>query len=1214
MTTEEQGTGNRRIGESSSAELEAEEIQVSSEKKKGAGESDGIGSISLKDSLEHEEPILREPGRPSKRKRSAHPGRVRRKKKRNRPWYIKMLFVFLMMVGLYAAAAFFLVPTFVKGPVSDRLSELTGHSVSIDNVLFSPFTLNLYISKLVLSRAGPENSRDTLLSGASIECNLSLISMAMKKSLVESIIAENMSLNLIRYQGMDFNVSRLYEEMIAEHPEYEASSDLAWLIPGQVDILNSQVVFDDKPAGKQHKIEQINFKLPPVSSGDSGRARIPKLTAVINSSPIQISAKRMVTDTGALETHLSLYSKQINLSEYLGYLPHFSEKSFLVKGSGDVNFDLIFAVNESGEKDFILKGSASLAEVLITRADNKPYFKVPSVLMALRTSPLKRQVEIEDIVLREPELYLDVQSRSMKKEKDRIEMSGEVISRFLNNLAVGVKVDRLLIDKGFVMFGAKSDKKIKNTNWKNIHLSLTGFENQKYVENAKTESKSASFLLSGVSRSGKHSMNGTLQGTLRSDLKAEGRITVKDVDLAKYQSLFLDVRRFKVAGGKISLDTMFTYQPALNVKNGSKEAKGLYLFNGSLSLRNYTIFDGRKKMLTGKGFSCAEMEVNYQKKSFFCNRLDADNNEIFSSFWANGFLADPNRKKTSWQMSINDLDLQDSVLHVEVPMSDQGNEFKKVILTEVSLKANSLQSKKHDKDNVSGSAKVAGKGELRVNGNYSQKGMSGKLQTAFKDIELSFLRPFYASWLIPDVLQGSLHGWGLFEMPVKRFKGKIWIEDFETGWEKEAVVSWKKALVTGVVFTPEPLHLGIEHVIVEQPEVHFPNKERVGEVQYFHEPKGKGLRSLNISKVDINKVSVKGGQCTFGDPLIADGFFPKLTGIEGILSSVHSNKPVNFSFKGLINDKSDFSLKGVTDLMRVREYELQVDKLPVTSFNKGLKKQLVSISSKTTLSLLQTMRASELGKDYMNNVTLHGLQPKPGSTFGDVFSMLIDEKEQVVFTQERQEEKNISKPLFDDLMLRMQRDRVKASLSPELVIQSFFPDLKLIRKIPFHHGTEKTVNLSYLDDYAIVLGRRPWLKLVLTGSYESDIDAGAMQNFLQGQAQAQRDKENRQRKSKQEDLEKAEKEKLSTVDKDSDKVVVEKIGPEELGKDLLPLPPVARIPLSQNALNNLGAKRLELVRSYMDSNLGLDGDRIELSADIVNQGAAVMLQLQPVYK
>lgn len=1204
MSKEEQTSADKAAGELTA------EIPQTGEDSKSSG---GIGSIPLQGYTPRvKQQQAESASRSTKRKRESRPPVGRRQKSVKRPWYVIVLFFFAALVATYAVAAFFLVPTFVKGPIAERISRLTDHSVSVNHVLFSPFTLNLRVSEIVLSRAGKENRQDTLLSCSRIELNMSLISLLTQKSLLDSLIIDKMVLNLIRYEGMDFNVSRLQKELITGHPELEAVRTYTWLIPGQVDVFDSQIIFDDKPAGKQHKIEHINFRLPPASGSIQAEARIPKLTAVVNSSPVQVSVKRVETDKGELETHLSLYSKQINLPEYLDYMPQFSEKLYFAGGTGEVHFDLIFAVNDAGRKDFMLKGSASLTEVLLNRVDKTPLLKIPSILISLKTNPLKRQVEIEDVILREPELYLAVETHAPKKDK-KLDMSGGAVSAFLNALPLSLKIDRLMVDNGLVMFGSISDKKIKNTNWQNIHFSLTGFANRNYVETTKTVSKPAAFQLSGISRSGKRSMSGAVQGALSSSLEAEGRITVKDVDLVKYQSLFLLTDRYHVIDGQISLDSMFTYQPESSVETHEK-AKGLHLYDGNAALRNYTVLDGRERFFSGKSFSCNEMDINYLEKKFYCDRLDADENEIFPDFWEHGFLKKQTVKNKIWQLSFNDLDVQDSIFHINVSLPDNEMDNKTITLTEVSLKASGLQQSRHVKANVAGLAKIAGKGELRISGIVSQADGTGNLQTAFKDVDLVLFRPFYASWLIPDVLKGSLHGSGMFEMGVKRFKGNIWIDDFATGWEKEPVVSWKKASATDAVFTLNPLHLGIDEVLIQQPVIHFPSRKRVGAVQYFYPLKREVGKSVNISKVDIQKIAINDGQCSFADAMIADGFLPKMTNINGELSAIHSNTPVTFNLKGLLNDTISFTVEGITDLFGINTYELHVEKLPLISLGQQLRDTIGSASENSTVSFQQIMKAADSGREFSDTVVLQGLQPKQGTSFANVFSLLIDEKEQVVFSFVRQQNDENSAPLFDEIILRLKRDTVKASLSPELVLKSFFSELNLVENVWFDAGTSQPVDLRTLNDYVILLGKRPWLKLVLSGSYEADKDAEALQRILQNRAESQRDLENRRRMEEKKKNEELQQEKLKAISKDSEKIIVEKMGPEELNKELDPLPPTSKVSLPDRALNILGAERLELVRSYFDNELGLDADRIELSADIQEKGAAVLLQLQPVFQ
>ncbi|HDK43999.1 MAG TPA: hypothetical protein ENG91_05555 [Desulfobacteraceae bacterium] len=225
--------------------------------------------------------------------------------------------------------------------------------------------------------------------------------------------------------------------------------------------------------------------------------------------------------------------------------------------------------------------------------------------------------------------------------------------------------------------------------------------------------------------------------------------------------------------------------------------------------------------------------------------------------------------------------------------------------------------------------------------------------------------------------------------------------------------------------------------------------------------------------------------------------------------------------------------------------------------------------------------------------------------------MLTDENDTIEL-QTTGEHAPDSKPplLMESVFERLRYQRVKAALAPGLVVKEVLPQLELPEQVPFAPGKAELAKPESLAGYGILLRKRPYLRLVLTGSYDPVRDRAALLNVLQKEADRQRRAENRRRAEQRRKIAAREKARLAAISAGSSKVVSEKISPGELDRDLQPLPPV-QVQVSSAMLQKLARQRLAAVRDYLLRNPALAKQKISAAEKVQTDGALVSISLQP---
>lgn len=223
------------------------------------------------------------------------------------------------LTGLVAfwVVAWLSVPPLLKWQLQKQASDVLGRSVTVEQVSFRPWSLELELRGLRIAAqdvAEPQFQADRLYVDAELQ---SLLRLAPVLDAVQ-IDAPRVNIRHLGEGRYDFDdVLR----RLAERPKSESDEPARFALYN-LNLSGGAVRFDDQPVGAVHQLEQLTLALPFLSNLGSQREVVtqPHLAFVLNGSSFDSRAETTpFAETRATEAQLVL--KDFDLTPYLAYWP-----------------------------------------------------------------------------------------------------------------------------------------------------------------------------------------------------------------------------------------------------------------------------------------------------------------------------------------------------------------------------------------------------------------------------------------------------------------------------------------------------------------------------------------------------------------------------------------------------------------------------------------------------------------------------------------------------------------------------------------------------------------------------------------------------------------------------------------------------------------------------------------------------------------------------
>ncbi len=320
-------------------------------------------------------------------------------------WLRRFAWAGLALIVLWALA-WAIVPPLLKSQSQQRLSEMLGRSVTLGEVGFSPWSLELTLRDIVIGGAPGDPKALPLLRVARLYVNADISSVLRAAPVVEAFEIDAPELRVARTSPGHYDIDDLIARFQPTSPEPPPSHPLRFALYN-LKVSNAAVFFDDLPRRQQHRIEALQLGLPFIASLPSKiDVKVePRLAFRFNGTPFDTGAQA-TPFAQTRQATLQLKMGELDLSLYRGYLPA-ALPVRLNRGSVAADLVLDFAMPVNAEPSAVLRGSVVVDNFAIDDTAGAVLLEWKRLAVALRdVRPLHRELSFGVIEFDAPTLHV----------------------------------------------------------------------------------------------------------------------------------------------------------------------------------------------------------------------------------------------------------------------------------------------------------------------------------------------------------------------------------------------------------------------------------------------------------------------------------------------------------------------------------------------------------------------------------------------------------------------------------------------------------------------------------------------------------------------------------------------------------------------------------------------------------------------------------------
>lgn len=320
-------------------------------------------------------------------------------------WMRRCAWAGLALVVLWVLA-WAIVPPVLKSQAQQRLGEALGRTVTLGEVGFSPWSLELTLRDIVIGGAPADPKALPLLKVARLYVNADISSLLRAAPVIEALEIDAPEVRLARTSPGHYDIDDLIARFQPSSPEPAPSEPLKFALYN-LKISDASVIFDDRPVQQQHRLEALHLGLPFLANLPSKiDVKVePRLAFRFNGTPFDTGAQA-TPFAQTRQATLQLKMGELDLRPYIGYLP----QSLPVRLSGGrVAADLVldFSMPVDAPPSAALRGSVGVDDLAINDTAGRALLEWKRLSVALRdVRPLTRELSFGTIELDAPTVHL----------------------------------------------------------------------------------------------------------------------------------------------------------------------------------------------------------------------------------------------------------------------------------------------------------------------------------------------------------------------------------------------------------------------------------------------------------------------------------------------------------------------------------------------------------------------------------------------------------------------------------------------------------------------------------------------------------------------------------------------------------------------------------------------------------------------------------------
>lgn len=296
------------------------------------------------------------------------------------------------------AVAWLAVPPILKSQVQQRVGELLGRPVTIGEVDFRPWSLELTLRDVAIGGANAGDEPQLRWTRAYV--NADAASLWRRAPVVGALEIDGLQIRVAQLAPGRYDIDDLIARLTpaADAPAPPAAPARFALY--NLKLSDATLVFDDRPAQRVHRVESLLLTLPFLSSLPSHLEVTvePRLAFRLDGASFD-SGAQAVPFAQRQRGALRLAFDALDLARYAPYLPA-SLPVRLPRGLLGADLALQFELPDGADPVVRLSGTTTLEKFAVTAAAGDPLLDAARLHIGLRdVQPLLRRVALGEVAL-----------------------------------------------------------------------------------------------------------------------------------------------------------------------------------------------------------------------------------------------------------------------------------------------------------------------------------------------------------------------------------------------------------------------------------------------------------------------------------------------------------------------------------------------------------------------------------------------------------------------------------------------------------------------------------------------------------------------------------------------------------------------------------------------------------------------------------------------
>ncbi|HEY4187396.1 MAG TPA: DUF748 domain-containing protein [Polyangia bacterium] len=880
---------------------------------------------------------------------------------------------------LFTVIGFFVLPPIIRHVAESQLGEHLGRRASIGRIRVNPFALSLGIDDFQLYE---RDGTTPFVGFAHFYVNAQLSSVVRRAPVIKEVRLEGLHAHVVHTRATPegfgdltaYNFSDILAKVAADAAQHPSpppppsSGEPPRFSINNIHLLEGGVTFDDVPTSSHHEVAHLSIGVPFVSTLplDIDTFVKPGLAVAIDGTPFSIDGQTKPFKD-SLETTLELRLTALDLAPYQAYVP-IPLKFHLDSGKLTVALDLSFVRPRDGQPAVTLKGRVALDQLVVRHADAAaaPILSLNTLALQIGRADLSAMsfhvdkvllsgLEVHARRLRDGEIDLQRLVPASEKKTPAAAQPASSAPRF--------EVDDLALEKIDVHL---RDETVRPAFVETVRALAIHVAHLSNAPGARATVTTQVTLVPG----GTLAQSGTLS---LEPFAAEGKLTLDDLEPARFAPYYQDQIAFDLAEGKLRVGT--GYRVATKGRRTSVGLEDAFVELTNLKLRRRAA-EGHaapEDFFRMADFAVRKVNVDLDARTVQVGAVTSHDVRVRASRGETGVLdlttlvppprasvakaggapaaaAPPPVESPSspaWTVNVANLDLTSWAARFE----DRAVKPRATLAVDgLTVHADGLSTRPGSRANFDVKLTLNQSGKLQIGGSAVAEPLAANVRLDLRDIQILPFQPYFRDKVNMVITDGavSLKGQVKVDSPAGPAKGHVaaphiaFTGDFGLtnfgaldGYKNEKLLAWKSFHIGGIDFVSEPTtvavreisltdyaarlmifpdaHFNLEDIAVKAPPVPAPGK---GAASASSRPaavaKHEAAPAAAAPRIAIAQVTLQGGEVAFTDRLIKPNYSAQLTELGGRITglSTDAQSTAEVSLRGAVDHSGTLMIDG----------------------------------------------------------------------------------------------------------------------------------------------------------------------------------------------------------------------------------------------------------------------------------------------------------------